>query len=497
MLSQKQELRLTQKLSPRQILLMKLLQIPTVSLEQRIKQELEDNPALEIEEMDDASNQEINDNVEEYGSEDSPVSEGDEALYDTVRDLDEYFYEDEYEGMLGYRGNVGKGDTDDNMKEIPYAFGESFQESLLYQIGMYHLSPEDVKIAEYIIGNIDETGYLQRTAKEMVNELLFNLQIVTTQEKIQEIINNVIHSLDPPGVGALTLQECLLLQLKRMKDTPTVVISRKIIKNYFNEFTKKHYDKIIQRLRCTQEELDEALAVLLKLDPKPGVTSNDIQRGAAYIAPDFVVYINEKDGSLNLTLPNYNIPELKVRKAYAGLYNEIKDKKTMTQEEKRAALDFVKQKVISAEWFIDSISQREATLYRAMKTIMDYQIDFFKTGDEVNIKPMILKDIADKIEMDISTISRVVNSKYVLTAYGLYPLKFFFSESMQTNDGAEVSSREIKKILTDAINNEDKLKPYTDEMLCKILNEKGYNIARRTVAKYREQLGIPVARMRK
>ncbi|HPX59553.1 MAG TPA: RNA polymerase factor sigma-54 [Bacteroidales bacterium] len=493
MLSQKQELKLTQKLSPRQILLMKLLQIPTVSLEQRIKQELEDNPALEIEEMEDTSFQEESDNSDEY-ADDSLTGEED-ALYDAVRDLDEYFYEDD--DIQPYRENVGKSDDDDNMKEIPYAFGESFQENLRYQLGMYHLPAEDLKIAEYILGNIDESGYLQRTAKEMVNDLLFNLQIVTTQEKVQSIINNVIHSLDPAGVGALNLQECLLLQLKRMKETKEVVLAKKIIKNYFNEFKKKHYEKIIQRLKVTQEELDAALSLLLKLDPKPGVSSNDIQREAAYISPDFIVYINEKDGSLNLTLPNYNIPELRVKKAYAGLYNEIKDKKTMSQEEKKAALDFVKQKVVSAEWFIDSITQREATLYRTMQSIIDYQIEFFQTGDETYIKPMVLKDIADRVEMDISTISRVVSSKYVLTPYGLYPLKFFFSESMQTNDGGEVSSREVKKILSDAIDNEDKQKPYTDDMLCKILNKKGYNIARRTVTKYREQLGIPVARMRK
>ena len=453
MLSQKQELRLTQKLSPRQILLMKLLQIPTVSLEQRIKQELEENPALEADDFDDSSQQETLDNNDDF-SDDSTTPEGDEIPYDTVQDLDEYFYDDNYEDFSGYRGTAGKDNSEDNQKEIPYVSHESFQENLLIQLRMYKLSPENFKIAEYIVGNIDEAGYLQRSAKEMVNDLLFNMRIVTTVENIQQIITEVIHALDPAGVGASSLQECLLLQLNRMEETPDVLLCKKIVENYFNEFTKKHYDKIMQRLHCTQQELDAAFLVLLKLDPKPGVISNDILREAAYVAPDFIVYLNEKDGSLTLTLPNYNIPELRIRKAYAGLYNEIKDKKSISQEEKKAALDFVKQKVLSAEWFIDSISQREMTLYRTMQTIMDYQKKFFQTGDEAFIKPMILKDIADKIEMDISTVSRVVSSKYVLTPYGLYHLKFFFSESMQTNDGNEVSSREIKRILSDAIEGE-------------------------------------------
>jgi RNA polymerase sigma-54 factor len=500
MLSQKQELRLTQKLSPRQILLMKLLQIPTISLEQRIKQELEDNPALESDDFEDNAINDSNDNMDEF-TDDAMLSEADstsdsEQTYDSMQDLDDYFAED-YDDIKGYRGSQGKDNSEDEVKEIPYISRQSFQESLHLQLGMFSLSAEDLQVAQYIIGSIDESGYLQRTAKEIVNDLLFNMRMLTTQEKVQKIIKEVIHALDPPGVGALTLQECLLLQLERMEDTKYILMARKIIKSYFDEFSKKHYEKIIQRLRCTQSEFDEILAILLKLDPKPGYLSNDIQREASYVAPDFIVTHNDKDGSLHLILPNYNIPELRVRKSYAGLYNEIKDKKSISQEEKKAALDFVKQKVQSAEWFIDSISQREMTLYNTMYTIMEYQKNFFQTGDETSIKPMILKDIADTIGMDISTVSRVVSSKYVLTPYGLYSLKFFFSESMQKNDGKEVSSREIKKILSDAIDNENKAKPLTDDMLCKILNKKGYNIARRTVAKYREQLGIPVARMRK
>ena len=500
MLSQKQELRLTQKLSPRQILLMKLLQIPTISLEQRIKQELEDNPALEAEDFEDNASKEDGDNNDDY-SDDIPLSDTDNSSendlsYDSMQDLDDYFAED-YDDVRGYRGNVGKDNFDDDVKEIPYVSRQSFQESLHLQLGMFNLSADDMQIAQYIIGNIDESGYLQRNAKEIVNDLLFNMRVVTTNEKVQKIIKEVIHALDPPGVGALSLQECLLLQLERMEDTKYVVMARKVIKTFFEEFSKKHYEKIIQRLRCSPEEFDEVLALLLKLDPKPGYLSNDIQREASYIAPDFIITHNDKDGSLHLILPNYNMPELRIRKSYEGLYNEIKDKKSISQEEKKAALEFVKQKVVSAEWFIDSISQREMTLYNTMNTIMEYQKNFFQTGDETTIKPMILKDIADKIGMDISTVSRVVSSKYVLTPYGMYSLKFFFSESMQKNDGEEVSSREIKKILSDAIENEDKSKPLTDATLCKILNKKGYNIARRTIAKYREQLGIPVARMRK
>lgn len=495
MLSQKQQLRLTQKLSPKQIQLMKLLQIPSVSLEQRIKQELEENPALEADDFEDNYTQDEHETTDEY--EESTLSDSEDSPSDLIADLDEYFYDENYEDIGGYRGTVRKDNSDDMPREIPYVLHESFQENLLKQLGMFNLTSEDLKIAAYIVGNIDETGYLQSTAKDMVNDLLFNMRIVTTVEKVQRIINEVIHSLDPPGVGAISLQESLQLQLNRMEETQEVITSKKIINNYFNEFIKKHYDKIKQRLHCTQEELDASLAVLLKLDPKPGMISNDIQRGAAYATPDFVVYLNEKDGSLTLTLPNYNIPELRVRRTYANLYNEIKDKKNITQEDRKNALEFVKQKVLAAEWFIDSINQRENTLYRTMSTIMNYQKKFFQTGDETYIKPMILKDIADKIDMDISTVSRVVSSKYVLTPYGLYALKFFFSESMQTKDGNEVSSRKIKKILSDAVKNEDKTKPLTDEALCKVLNKKGYAIARRTVAKYREQLGIPVARMRK
>jgi len=496
MLSQRQELKLTQKFIATADFIMKLLQIPTVSLEQRIKQELEENPALESDDFDDTASTETRDNNDDT-MDDVSAKDPEDAPYDTMQDLDDYFSDDYDDDVRGYRGNAGKDNSDDVMKEIPFVSRLSFQESLLDQLGMFELTEEDLLIAQYIIGNIDETGYLQRPAKDMVNDLLFNMRIVTTKEKVQQLINEVIHSLDPPGVGAFNLQECLLLQLQRKQETPEVLLAIKIIKDYFNEFTKKHYDKIMQHLHCSPKELEDALDVLLKLDPKPGYISNDIQREAAYISPDFIVSLNEKDGTLHLTLPNYNIPELRVRKVYAGLYNEIKDKKGISSEEKKVALDFVKQKVLSAEWFIDSISQRELTLYRTMQTIMDYQKTFFQTGDETCIKPMILKDIADKIEMDISTVSRVVSSKYVLTPYGMYSLKFFFSESMQKNDGEEVSSREIKKILSDAIESEDKQKPLTDEMLCEILNKKGYNIARRTVAKYREQLGIPVARMRK
>jgi RNA polymerase sigma-54 factor len=332
----------------------------------------------------------------------------------------------------------------------------------------------------------------------MVNDILFNMNIVTTATHLNELIINVVQKFDPSGTGARDLRECLLIQLNRLsdKDRPDIVLAKRIIEKYFPEFTKKHFEKIKKSLACSKQEFDAAIACLLKLNPKPGSEfsySEDIN----YIIPDFIITLNEKTQKLELALQGLHMPELRIGRMYQDLYRELQNKKTISNTERKEALQFVKQKVSAARWFIEALSQREQTLFKTMEAIMNYQKEFFLTGDEMMLKPMVSKDIATEIGIDISTVSRVVRLKYVLTPYGVYPLKFFFSESMTKDDGEEVSSHEIKKIISDIILDEDKNNPFTDLMLCSILNNKGYNIARRTVAKYREQLGISVARLRK
>ena len=499
------EILMQQKLSPRQILLMRLLQLPIVSLEQRIGQELNENPALELAEDDEHENDDYNTNDDENYLQESESYDDEADLSDDfskeINDandssLDDYFAE-EY-GESDYIPPTSATKNDDeypNRNEI-YASNESFQESLLAQLGMFDLSEEDKKIAVFLVGNIDETGYMSRSEENMVNDLLFSMNISTDIEHLKKIISQVIHKFDPPGIGARDLRECLLIQLKRMNQKErNIALAKRIMEKYFVEFTKKHFDKIKTKLSCSDEEFEAAIACLLKLNPKPGAGFSSIE-DVNYIIPDFVVNVNDKTEELELSLQGLTMPELRVGRMYQSLYKELQQKKAISHTERKEAMDFVKQKVNAARWFIDALSQREQTLYKTMAAIMNYQKDFFLTGDEIKLKPMVSKDIAAEVELDISTVSRVVRLKHVLTPYGVYPLKFFFSESMNKGD-EEVSSHEVKKIILDTIQNEDKNNPYNDTTLCNILNDKGYDIARRTVAKYREQIGIPVARLRR
>jgi RNA polymerase sigma-54 factor len=505
MISQKQELQLQQRLSPRQILLMRLLQIPVIALKQRIEQELEENPALEL--TDEDTNREDEETVLDTNEEteydsvadtetetDNPIEEFNEEpinLYDYFEDDDTG---NEYSPSLS--NNINKDEDTPNRNER-YISNESFQESLVAQLGMFDLSKEDAKITTFLIGNIDESGYLSHTEENMMNYLLFNTNTVTTAEHIKELIVQVIQKFDPPGIGARDLRECLLLQLQRMgTNTEDCILAKKIVEKYFSEFTKKHFDRIKRGLLCSDEQFSAAIACLLKLNPKPG-SSFSSDNDTHGIVPDFIIRVNDKTQQLELSLQRMYLPELRVGKRYQRLYKDLQQKKAISQVERKEAILFVRQKVNAAKWFIEALTQREQTLYRTMYAIMNYQKDFFHTGDEMVLKPMVSKDIATEIGIDISTVSRVVRLKHVLTPYGVYPLKFFFSESMTKNTGEEVSSREIKKIISDTVKDEDKNLPLTDLVLCTMLNEKGYNIARRTVAKYREQLGIPVARLRK
>lgn len=503
-IKQEQILKNVQTLTPQQILFTRLLEVPSFMMEQRIQQELMNNPALDVVENEDEANRDDDNDLDSneigngYDSENDYDSDNDNELpdsYDSKEDYDELFSDDDDNRDELYR-HISNYSADDEVKEIPLISNESFHEQLKQQLGMFQFDEKDEALAAYILGNIDETGYLKRNSKEISNDLLFNMNIRVTAEHIQEIINKLIHRLEPAGVGAQDLQECLQLQLERMPHTPETDLASLIITKTFQEFLKKNYSKIKQKLHVDQDELRAAIDVLVKLDPKPGDNGNEMERKASYISPDFEIRYNEKNGALELTLPKYDIPELCVRKSYKNLYEEIKKKDYLSKTEKKENMDFIKQSMTSAEWFIESLSQRENTLYKTMECIMEYQKEFFMTGDEATIKPMILKNIAEKIEMNISTISRITSSKYVSTPFGTYPLKFFFSESME-KEGEEVSSIEVKKIIKDTIQNEDRTKPYTDDDLKEMLEHKGYKIARRTVAKYREQLGLPTSRLRK
>lgn len=494
MLNQRLQQKLLQKLSPQQILLMKLLQIPTTALEQRIKQEIEENPALELEENGDSF---AGDEDMVFGDDDSEedYDSDEDQEYDSRDDefsFDDYLEDDE---IPDYRTSVNNLSPDEKAVEIPFAGAISFQEMLIEQLGFRKLDPQKEKIAMYIIGNLDDAGYLSRSVEAIVDDLLFTQNIKTSRKEVLEVLH-IVQDFEPPGVGARNLQECLLLQLKRLQaenpeldySLPTMVIER-----FFDEFTKKHYEKIIRRANITEEQLKEALLIILKLNPKPGDSISEGTLAGHYVIPDFIITNN--DGELELALTSRNMPELKVSRQYLDMLQTFGEgKKNRSDKE---ALMFVKQKIDSARWFIEALNQRQNTLYNTMKAIMEYQREYFLTGDETKLKPMILKDIAERVNLDISTVSRVANSKYVQTPFGTFLLKSFFSESMQTDDGEEVSTREIKKILSDCIDAEPKDKPLTDEQLTQILNDKGYNIARRTVAKYREQLNIPVARLRK
>ncbi|GAB4322776.1 MAG: RNA polymerase factor sigma-54 [Bacteroidales bacterium] len=492
MLNQRLQQTLQQKLSPQQILLMKLLQIPSVALEQRIKQEIEENPALE-----DLSDGTVEEEPNFDENADTPENDNESAVdsYESDNgedefDLSDYMDDDE---IPSYKLNSNNTSPDDERREVPFVSGISFHELLVSQLTLRDLDEKKMQIALHIIGNLDDSGYLNREIDAMVDDLAFTQNLITTKEEILEVLKE-IQELDPPGVGARNLQECLLIQLRRIEEpTPAVELAKHILERHFNEFTKKHYEKILKKDKITEEQLKEAIQEILKLNPKPGNSLSETTRSNHYITPDFIIYNN--NGDLELQLNSRNAPELRLNRTYLDMmetYAKSKDKK-----KHKEALTFIKQKIDSARWFIDAIQQRQNTLRVTMEAIMNYQREYFLTGDETKLRPMILKDIAEIVGLDISTISRVANSKYVQTPFGTFLLKSFFSESMQTESGEEVSTREIKKILQDCIDAEDKSKPLTDEQLTRILKEKGYSIARRTVAKYREQLNIPVARLRK
>lgn len=468
--SQKQELRL----SPQQIQLMKLLQIPVTELDQRIKQEIEENPALEL---------------GEDSAEEAPQTE-ESSNNDEEFDFGDYFDED----STDYKSQVNNRSKDEDDKTVPFSGEPSFQDRLIEQLMWNELSEEERIIAEVIVGNLDESGYLNRSLDALVDDLAFHFNLETQEREVLNVLYQ-IQELDPAGVGARNLQECLVIQAKRKANGTRIKdIAVRILVECFEPFTKKHYDKIAQKLKIDEAELKSAVQEILKLNPKPGGTAKGNDKLVPQIIPDFI--LNEVDGTFELNLNSRNMPELKISKEYKTLIRAFSEGANTTKSDKQA-LTFVKHKIDSARGFIDAIRQRQETLMLTMSAILEFQRSFFLTGDNTKLRPMILKDIAEQVQLDISTVSRVANSKYIQTNHGVYLLKHFFSEAMTTDTGEEVSSKEVKEILIQAIENEDKKAPIPDEKLMEILNKKGYNIARRTVAKYREQLNIPVARLRK
>ncbi|MCF8361628.1 MAG: RNA polymerase factor sigma-54 [Prolixibacteraceae bacterium] len=471
--------KLLQKLSPQQIQMIKLLELPAIQLEQRVKRELEENPVLDVDD-----NHREGEQREEEDKEPKEESDSDISIEEYLNDEPSYKYK---------TNNYSK---DDKKEDIPFSIGSTFHEYLAEQLGLVNLNEHEQMLAEYIIGNIDEDGYLRRDVESMVDDLAFSMNIEVNDEEMERLLA-IIQELDPPGIGARNLRECLLLQLNRKEHQTEVVENAiRLIRDYFDEFSKKHYEKIMQRLDIDEDELRDAMEEIMHLNPKPGSShSSPASRNNQVVVPDFTLEVVE--GELQVYLTRGNIPDLKVSSHYANMlkaYNENKKKRSKDQKE---AITFVKQKLDSAKWFIDAVKQRHQTLLLTMNAILEYQKEFFIEGDENKLKPMILKDIAEETGLDISTISRVSNSKYIQTHFGIYPLKYFFSESMHDQSGEEVSTRRIKGILKEVIENEDKRKPVTDDKLAQILKEKGFPIARRTVAKYREQLGIQVARLRK
>jgi len=475
--------KLEQRLSPQQIQLMKLLQVPTMELDQRIKQEIEENPALEegAEEIDlDSDDQEQDD----YDDQDDFESDKEDF------DLSDYLDDDQAD----YKTHANNHSKDDEERIIPLSGEQSFQERLTEQLHLLDLDDTQFTIADIIIGNLDESGYLNRELEAIVDDLAFSANIIVSNEQVEEILE-LVQDLDPAGIGARDLQECLLIQMRRKQNGDiTRYTAKKILENHFEEFTKKHYTQIQKKLEIEEEDLKEAINEIIKLNPKPGGSMKEASKNLQQITPDFM--ITEFEGKLELSMNGRNAPDLRVSKGYENMLRSYAEGAKTTKSDKEA-VQFVKQKLEGAKWFIDAIKQRQNTLLYTMNAIMQYQKGFFLTGDETQLRPMILKDIAEAVSLDISTISRVANSKYVQTGYGIFSLKYFFSESLSTDSGEEVSTREVKKILSDAIENEEKKRPLTDEKLTSLLKEAGYNIARRTVAKYREQLNIPVARLRK
>ena len=469
-INQKQVLSLQQKLSPQQIQMIKLLELPAVQLEQRIKQEIEENIVLE---------------EEEHAS--------DEEEQPQQISVDEYLREDD---TPSYKSRINNYSKDDKQRPVYLTEGRSLPEYLLEQLGYRNLSERDMKLATYLVGSIDEDGYLRRDLESVADDIAFTVGIETSAGELERLLG-IIHELEPAGIGARDLRECLLLQMAQMPvNTRPRRLARKILTSYFDEFVKKHYEKLMARLQISEDDFRDAIAEIRHLSPKPG---NLYAEGGTdttpYIIPDFI--LDYQDGRFNLSLNSYNVPEVRVNRRYMEMIREMVGSDGRVREKDKEAIQFVKNKIDSAKWFISAIKQRHDTLMRTMQTILDYQQEYFKDGDKSKLRPMILKDIADRTGLDVSTISRVVNSKYVQTQFGIILLKSLFSEAMQTDSGEEVSSYEIKNILQQCIDEEDKRRPLTDETLMDILNSKGYRIARRTVAKYREMLGIPVARLRK
>ena len=482
MLKQHLHFKLSQKLSPQQIQLMKLVQLPTQAFEERIKQELEENLALE------RGKEDATEDFEEGYSND----EFDENTQINTEDInvDDYLSDDE---IPNYRMHANNYSSDQDDKSIPYASGSSFTQQLTDQLNTYRLDEQEYLIAKFLIGSIDNSGYIRRPLLDLTDDLAFTQNIYTDVETIEKVLK-VVQQLDPAGVGARDLQECLLIQLHRKVQTPHTELAGLIVKKTFEKFTKKHYLKLQKKFNISENQLKDAIQEIERLNPKPGSSFSNNLRSVEHVVPDFTIKII--DGVLSLTLNARNAPELHISKSYSEMLLGYKASKEKSKAQKEA-VQFIKQKLDSAKWFIDAIRQRQQTLYVTMSAIMQYQKAYFLSGDEEQLRPMILKDIADEIKMDISTVSRVANSKYVNTPYGTKLIKEFFSESMTNDQGEEVSTREIKSILKTVIVEEDKKKPLTDEKLAKILKEKGYPIARRTVAKYREQLEFPVARLRK
>jgi RNA polymerase sigma-54 factor len=490
-LSQSLQQKLLQKLSPQQIQLMKLLQIPTANLEERVKEELEENPALEMDEegSDDEFGEDTQDSI------DDPIEElmdGSEDDYENA-DMTEYIVDDDGE-IADYKTRDDNYPEMDDQKVMPIRVETTFHDLVVDQLGMLELDERRFKIAEQIVGSLDDDGYLRRELSSIADDLAFRQSMVVEEKEIEELVEQ-IQQFDPAGICARNLQECLLLQLKRkLGEGKSVALAIQILSKYFEEFTKKHYEKIQHNLNLNDDQIRDVINQIIKLNPKPGGNIGEINKAESYIIPDF--YIINNNGRLELSLNARNAPDLRISEGYRDMLKDYEKGSKKDKRQKEAVL-FIKQKIDSAKWFIDMIKQRQETLINTMSAIISHQEEFFLTGDETNMRPMILKDIAELTGLDISTVSRVANSKFVQTEFGTYRLKFFFSESLSTDSGEEVSTREVKKILNDIIEGEDKRKPLSDEILTDMLQAKGYNIARRTVAKYREQLNVPVARLRK
>ena len=468
MLKQGLELKQTQKLSPLQIQTIKLIELPIQELEQRIRKEIEENPVLD----------------EEQPAETEP----DEVPREVS--LSEYKEDD---SIPSYRLRSDNYNVKDERPQYStFSVKESFTQSLQEQLGYRNLTEHQYLVGSFIIGSLDDDGYLRRSIDSIVDDLSFRANVETDEAEVLQMLK-IVQEFEPAGVGARDLRECLLLQIKNMKKTPETEIAVKILQNHFSEFSNKHYQKIINRMGITEQELKAAMAKILKLNPSPGGQIDDSYNDQAQqIVPDFL--LEYRDGELLLSMPRFSIPELKVNRKYADLLLEAANS---SEREKKEAAAFVKKKLDSAKWFVEAIKQRHNTLSHTMQAIVDYQREYFMDGEETHLKPMVLKDIAEKTGFDISTISRVVNSKYIETHFGIFSLKYFFSEGLENQEGEEVSTRELKKVLQECVDTENKRKPLTDDELVDIMSEKGYKVARRTIAKYRDQLGIPKARLRK